>query len=210
MNPADLYGLGLGGDEPGLVLREADGSTGPVPIATWLGPLTPADHDVLARAAAPVLDVGCGPGRHGVALARRGVFATGVDVSPVAVEVARARGARVIHASVFTAIPGAGTWGTALLLDGNIGIGGQPVRLLARLRSLLRPGGEILAVLVARGTASRTASVRLEGAGGVSEWFPWARVGVDGIHAQAPLAGLQVTETWEGAGRWFARLAAAR
>jgi SAM-dependent methyltransferase len=209
MNAAELYGRGLRGAEA-LTLRDADGTSGPVPIATWLGPLTPADHDVLRRAAAPVLDVGCGPGRHVVALARRGVFAAGVDASPIAVEVARARGARVIHASVFAAVPGAGTWGTALLLDGNIGIGGQPVRLLRRLRALLRPGGEILAELEGPGCATRTACVRLEGAREVSGWFPWARVSVDGVHAQARLAGLAVTELWEGDGRWFARLATAR
>lgn len=207
---ADLYGRGLRGAADDLVLRDADGTSGQVPIATWLGPLTHADHDVLARATAPVLDVGCGPGRHVVALARRGVFAAGVDASPVAVEVARARGARVYRASVFAAVPGAGSWGTALLLDGNIGIGGQPVRLLARLRTLLREDGEILTELEAPGCTSRTAIVRLEGSGAVSDWFPWARVGVDGITTHAQLAGLDVVEIWEGDGRWFARLAAAR
>ncbi|WP_354698077.1 hypothetical protein DSM112329_03741 [Paraconexibacter sp. AEG42_29] len=211
VSPADLYRSGLHGAAPDLTLRGADGTCGPVPIATWLGPLTAADHDVLARAAAPVLDVGCGPGRHLVALARRGVPAAGIDAAPAAVELARSRGVRVIHASVFAgSVPGAGTWGTALLLDGNIGIGGQPVRLLARLRTLLRPDGEVLVELEAPGCASGTCAVRLEGAGAVSEWFPWARVGVDGIYGHAHLAGLTVTEVWEGHGRWFARLAAAR
>lgn len=187
-----------------------DGTSAPVPLATWLGPLTHVDHAVLDRAAAPVLDVGCGPGRHVVALARRGVFAAGVDASPVAVEVARARGARVFHASVFAAVPGTGTWGTALLLDGNIGIGGRPARLLARLRTLLRPGGEILVELDAPGGVSRSATVRLEADGAASDWFPWARVAACGIDRHARAAELDVAELWEGDGRWFARLVAAR
>lgn len=207
-SPADLYGGGLRGTEPRLVLREEDGSGGVVPVSTYLGPLMAADHDVLRRAAAPVLDVGCGPGRHVVALARRGVLCVGVDASPIAVEVARDRGARVIHASVFDAVPGAGQWGSALLLDGNIGIGGSPIRLLARLRTLLRPGGEVLAELEAPGTPLRTGRVRLEGTTSVSAWFPWARVGIDAIDGHAELAGFDVCETWEVQGRWFARLAA--
>src|SRR5438132_7335064 len=39
-----------------------------------------------------VLDVGCGPGRHAPALARRGNEVVGVDVSPRFVELARAGG----------------------------------------------------------------------------------------------------------------------
>ena len=41
-----------------------------------------ADEAVLDRAQAPVLDVGCGPGRHVLALARRGHLALGVDIAP--------------------------------------------------------------------------------------------------------------------------------
>jgi len=205
---AELYGRGLRGSEPRLLLREEDGHTGLLPIGTYLGPLTTADHDVLARATGPVLDVGCGPGRHVLALARRGVLAVGVDASPVAVQVARDRGAAVIHACVFAAVPGAGRWGSALLLDGNIGIGGNPVRLLARVRALLRTGGDVLAELEAPGTPMRAGRVRLEGTHSTSDWFAWARVGVDAIDGYADLAGLDVTQTWEVHGRWFAGLAA--
>ncbi len=37
-----------------------------------------------------VLDAGCGPGRHALALARRGMTVTGVDLSPEFIELARA------------------------------------------------------------------------------------------------------------------------
>jgi len=40
-----------------------------------------------------VLDVGCGPGRHALALARRGISVTGIDLSPDFVALARAAAA---------------------------------------------------------------------------------------------------------------------
>src|ERR671919_1309651 len=40
-----------------------------------------------------VLDVGCGPGRHALALGRLGIEAVGVDLSPDFVELARAAAA---------------------------------------------------------------------------------------------------------------------
>ncbi len=102
-----------------------------LPLARWLSPVTAIDQQILARVLEPVIDIGCSPGRHLQALARRGVPVLGVDVSAVAVAIAHCRGARAIRASVFDELPGSGRWRTALLLDGNIGIGGDPAALLA-------------------------------------------------------------------------------
>ena len=55
----------------------------------------------------------------------------GVDLSPVAVRLARGRGAEAINGSLWSQVPRAGTWNTILLLDGNIGIGGAPIRCCA-------------------------------------------------------------------------------
>jgi SAM-dependent methyltransferase len=41
-----------------------------------------------------VLEYGCGPGSHAFDLARRGAHVTGIDISPVAMEIARDRAAR--------------------------------------------------------------------------------------------------------------------
>ena len=50
-------------------------------------------------------------------------------------------GGPALRRSVFDPLPGEGRWGTALLLDGNIGIGGDPRALLAPdWRELRRPG----------------------------------------------------------------------
>jgi hypothetical protein len=114
-----------------------------------------------------------------------------------------------VHAvlgSVFDEVPGAGTWDTALLLDGNIGIGGAPGVLLARARELLAPGGTVLAEVEPPGARTSTTRVRLEAPDLVSEWFAWASVGVDGIEDIGAAAGFDALETLEVAGRWFAVL----
>jgi len=202
----ELYGRTLEASRDATTVRSSDGRAWPLPLQRYLGPLTAADEDVLSRATAPVLDVGCGPGRHVLALARRGSLALGVDVSPVAVRIARERGAIVHQASVFDHIPGAGGWGSALLLDGNIGIGGRPTALLARLARLLRRGGVVLVELESGDAPSGPARIRLEAGGAVSDWFRWAHVGADAIGRHAQAAGLVVHETWEVEGRCFAGL----
>jgi SAM-dependent methyltransferase len=206
---ADVLGRALADTAPPLRALRPDGSTMRLEVDRWLGALTAADDAVLQRARAPVLDVGCGPGRHVIALARRGRLALGVDVAPAAVHVARLRGAPAIEASVFARIPGAGTWGSALLLDGNIGIGGAPDALLTRLRELLRPDGEVLVELAAPGMPSLRESLRLELGGELSRPFAWAYVGVDAIDVPARSAGFVVAERWRDDGRWFARLTTA-
>src|SRR5207237_8080187 len=96
-------------ERPRLLLSD-DGHARPAALRRWLGPVTEVDERVLERAVGPVLDVGCGPGRHVHALAGRGVLALGVDVSPAAVRLARRRAVRGIEQSLFARIPGAGIW----------------------------------------------------------------------------------------------------
>jgi SAM-dependent methyltransferase len=203
--PLDLYEATLDGGGP-LLLRDESGDARTIPLHTWLGAAGAVDERVLARARGPVLDVGCGPGRHVHALARRGVLAVGVDVSPVAVALARRRGAAVLEASIFDRLPG--QWRTALLLDGNIGIGGRPDALLRRLGALLSPGGFVLAELDTPGIGVVRDRVRLETGDAVSDWFHWARVGAEAIAIPAGAAGLRVATRWRDGDRWFAALEA--
>ena len=96
-----------------------------------------------------VLDLGCGAGRVSLHLQRRGLEVVGVDVSPLAVEVARERGvvdARV--GTVSTAIKGGKLFDTILLLGNNLGLlAGEREgrRLLRRLAQLAPDEGRILA-----------------------------------------------------------------
>jgi SAM-dependent methyltransferase len=182
-----------------------DGSRRLLPIGRWLGTPDAAEETVLARAVGPVLDIGCGVGRHVVALRERGVRAVGVEISSVAVAIARERGAEVIEASAFEH-PTTSEWRTILLLDGNIGIGGDATRLLRRAASLLAPGGAVLVELDEPAGAPRAQRVRLEGARAASGWIPWHFVDSEEIGGLAGSAGFGVAERWQADGRWFAQL----
>ncbi|MGI8728474.1 MAG: methyltransferase domain-containing protein [Solirubrobacteraceae bacterium] len=203
----ELYGRGLEGLEPELTARAEGGRARVLPIARWMGALTAADESVLQRATGPVLDIGCGPGRHVLALADRGVPALGLDSSPAAVRVACARGARATEGSVFDDVPDAGSWSSALLLDGNIGIGGDPVALLERVGELLAPDGCVLVELARPGTATGPRRMRLEVPAAASPWFDWATVAAADIGPVASMSGLTVRERWSVGRRWFAALA---
>jgi SAM-dependent methyltransferase len=209
MPPVALYGATLR-RRGTLLLRDAAGLVRPLPLDTWLGAAGAVDERVLDRAQGPVLDVGCGPGRHVHALARRGVLAVGVDVSPVAVALARRRGATALEASIFDRLPGAGRWRTTLVLDGNVGIGGRPDALLRQLTALLAPRGAVLVELEPPGTGVVRGRVRLEDEVTKSDWFAWARVGAEAIDVPARAAGLRVAARWRDGGRWFAALEAPR
>lgn len=202
---AALHAAGGGPPHAGR-LRRADGRLEPLPLARWLGPADEADAALLARVEGSALDIGCGPGRHVAALQAGGHPCLGIDLSPVAVQITRGRGADAILGSVFEHVPDAGGWGTALLLDGNIGIGGEPAGLLARARELLAPGGAVLAELDPPGAWSGITRVRLEAPGAVSEWFPWAQVGIDTVSGVAAEAGLELDWTMCSGKRWFAAL----
>ncbi len=182
-----------------------DGSRRRLPLARWLGTPDAVEEAVLGRAVGPVLDIGCGVGRHAIALRRRGVRATGVEISPVAAAIARERGGEVIVGSIFER-PTTSDWQTALLLDGNIGIGGDATRLLRRTGALLAPAGRVLVELEPPAGASRARRVRLEGERAVSHWMPWHFVAAGEIDDLAAAAGLAVRERWQAGERWFAEL----
>ncbi len=182
------------------------GEEWPLTLERYLGHSDADEQRVLERAIGPVLDVGCGPARHVLALAGRGVAAVGVDISPLAVRLARSRGATVIEGSIFDRIPDAGSWGSALLLDGNIGIGGAPAQLLERLGGLLRAGGLILVEVEAPGVQTQMIRVSLQAGDARSRPFPWARLSVDGLASLAADAGCAVVEQWHVRDRWFAAL----
>jgi SAM-dependent methyltransferase len=186
-------------------LRSDGGRLLPLDVERWFAEPSAAEHRLLRHTLAPVLDVGCGPARHTLSLLAKGIPALGVDISPAAVRAAAGRGAPVLHRSVFDRLPDEGSWGTALLIDGNVGIGGDPTALLARLRRALRRGGRILVEVGAPGTPTESFRATIEGVG-FGSWFPWATVGADALSAVADGAGLRLQELWPAEGRWFGRL----
>jgi SAM-dependent methyltransferase len=182
----------------------------PLPVSVWTRVVDAGDRAVLATCEGPTLDIGCGPGRMTQYLAELGHAVLGIDVVPEAVFQTRDRGASALLRDVFGPVPGEGRWQTALLADGNIGIGGDPVTLLRRTAELLRPGGRIVVDLAAPGTASETVLIRLETGSHQSRPFPWAVVGADGIDLIAARADLMVAHVRRHDDRWFAVLQKAR
>ncbi|GIJ73077.1 methyltransferase type 12 [Virgisporangium ochraceum] len=173
----------------------------------WCRDTLPGDETLLDRCAGPTLDVGCGPGRLTRALAERGQHALGVDISAGAVRLARRRGARALRRDVFGPLPAEGRWARVLLADGNIGIDGDPVRLLRRCRELSTPDGRILVEVDPPGAPAWAGEVRIAADGGApSAPFRWAYVGADHLAGLARAAGVRVLDQWTEAGRWFADL----
>ena len=176
-----------------------------LPVRRWRGPPDEVELALLDTLADPVLDVGCGPGRIVAALGAAGRPALGVDPSPAAVAEAVRQRAPVLARSVFGPLPGEGRWGTVLLLDGSIGIGGDPEALLTRAGRLVRPGGEVVAEVEPPGVPTGPMTARLASARGQSAWFAWARVGPDGFEALAVGAGLTAAVVELAGERWFGR-----
>ena len=189
--------------EPCVVVSE-DGSTASLPIERWQGDADTADHALFVRPCrGDVLDVGCGPGRLTVALAYAGRRPLGIDTSQEAVRQASVRGANAQRRDVFARLPT--QWDHVALADGNIGIGGDPARLLDRCAQLVRVGGRVLVEVAADGGVEqhrlhlRLGDVR-------SESFAWASVGVEAIGSLAASAGLRIEGIASSAGRHVATL----
>ncbi|PZS31169.1 MAG: SAM-dependent methyltransferase [Pseudonocardiales bacterium] len=206
-----MYGAGLRAASAGRAgqwtLRYPDGTTAPLALGRWCGSLVDGDHGLLRSCSGATLDVGCGPGRLAAAAAWQGLPALGIDVSATAVRLARERGVAALLRSVFERLPAEGRWRTALLADGNIGIGGDPLALLARVRSLLGVGGRVICELDPPSVPTRAVQVSIEDPRGLrSPEFGWAHVSVTDIGRVATAAGLVPVESWEEAGRWFSIL----
>lgn len=115
------------------------------------------------RAGQHVLDVGCGPGRHALALAARGVRVTGVDASPDFVELATAAAAAADLPARFEVLDvrdlaDQAEFDAALCLcQGGFGLlgGRDDLDVFARIAAAVRPGGALAVSAVALVFAAR-------------------------------------------------------
>lgn len=198
--------MGRPAGPPQATLHTECGRIVEVDVGRWHAGVDTADDTVLDRVVGPVLDVGCGPGRMSSALTTRGIRSLGIDLSQAAVVAARAAGADAVVADVLSRVPGEGTWRTGLLLDGNVGIGADPVRLLRRLADVLAPDGLLLIEAGSHARPVRGRRVRVCHDGAWSAWFPWALVTAAELRRAASVSGWAVTHAWAVAGRSFLHL----
>jgi SAM-dependent methyltransferase len=204
-----LYDRALDGER--CWVRHEDGEVRLLPTHRWLGVRCPAgdaagagaadalaldedfDEAVTQLCSGPTIELGCGPGRLVARLIQRGVPALGIDRSATAVRLADRGGAPALLGDVFESLPGMGLWQTVLLVDGNIGLGGDPRRILGRAAEMLRRGGRCIAEFDAEAIGVRERWVRLESATDIGPWFRWASVGVDSADTLAAQVGLTLT-----------------
>ncbi len=173
---------GFGGTTPSRSGTDVDytGSVVAVPAPHWFfrfmydresaawerGRDEPANRELVERTAdelanvvapaGPVADLGCGPGAHALALARRGYDVVGLDGSPRMVEVARTRAERDKLDATFDVHDV-----NAPLHFADASLGGvlailvlqhlpHPGAFIAEIRRCLRPGGHLLITAPAR------------------------------------------------------------
>ncbi len=187
-----LYDRALGGER--CWVRHDDGEVRVLPAHRWLGDRglpngsEPSDEvfdeTVTQMCSGPTIELGCGPGRLVARLIRRGIPALGIDRSATAIRL------------------------TVLLVDGNVGLGGDPRRILGRAAELLCSHGHCVAEFDAEAVGIRTRWVRLESARDVGPWFRWASVGVDSATTLAGQVGLTLTSIRLIGGRVIANLTA--
>ncbi|GGQ52235.1 class I SAM-dependent methyltransferase [Streptomyces asoensis] len=205
---ADPYDDAVRAGRGPLFLRRADGWLLPLEVERWCARADPADLGILDRCEGTVLDVGCGPGRLVAELAARGRAVLGIDVSAAAVAHTLGLGGQALRRSVFDPLPGEGRWGTVLLIDGNVGIGGDPLALLRRTAALVVPGGLLIAETLPVDVDER-AEVEVVGlpqAPGTGRVFPWARLGTPALLGYAGREGWRTAGQWTAGGRSFVAL----
>ncbi len=191
---------------PRAGVKLSNGSVRELEVDRWLNDADAVDLRILGRVCGPVLDVGCGPGRHVEALTQREIQVLGMDLTPDFVAVAQRSQRPVILHSVFDPVPGGAQWNWVLMLDGSIGIGGDPAALLRRVGCLLAPGGQVLIETEPPEQRSERLTMVIQSETSRDSWFDWATVSASDVARVARAAHFVLADRWEDSGRWFAQL----
>ena len=107
--------------------------------------LGPLEALACSKATGRVLDIGCGAGRHALAMAARGLDVTGLEPSAGAAQVARDRGVSVLEGRLDQLAEG--EYDTIVMLGNNLSLLAGPgiaPALLTRLAGRAAPGAVLL------------------------------------------------------------------
>lgn len=192
-----------------------------------------SDHQKQALEAleGPVLDVGCGAGRHSLYAQREGHDVTGIDVSPGAVAVSRDRGVETVYECDVADVAdefSPDTFRTVLMLGNNFGLVGtadrapdvldalatvttDDARIVAETRDIYENADdyhrEYHAYNEQRGRLPGALRIRARYKTNTTDWFDYLLVSpaeIDEILAETVWTR---TETWHGTeGQYAARI----
>ena len=95
------------------------------------------EREVLEYAMSPILDIGCGAGRHSLYLQNKGLDVTAFDISEGALDVVQKRGiTKIIKGSVHNLPTFDKPFSTFLLFFNMFGLGGSPTGSMMMLKAL--------------------------------------------------------------------------
>lgn len=107
------------------------------------------ERKAIRLARGKVLDIGCGAGRHCLYLQNKGLEVTGIDNSPLTIEVCRQRGVKnAVLLAASDVNPTLGIFDTVLMLGHNFGLFGSfksARRILAKLNKITSGHARIIA-----------------------------------------------------------------
>lgn len=136
------------GETSAMLICHQDGMRDDVPAAFWLREaIDPLESRALDLCRGRVLDVGAGAGLHALELQRRGMDVTAIDIAPECVAIMRERGVSKAESADLFTFEG-GPFDTIICLCNGLDKVGRLSdlpRFLERMRSLLGPGGQLLA-----------------------------------------------------------------
>jgi len=136
------------GETSAMLICHQDGARDDAPASFWLREeLDPLELRALDLCRGRVLDVGAGGGLHALELQRRGFDVTAIDITPECVAIMRERGVLRAETADLFAYDG-GPYDTIICLCNGLDKVGRLAdlpRFLVRMRTLLAPGGQLIA-----------------------------------------------------------------
>ncbi|MFH0953641.1 MAG: methyltransferase domain-containing protein [Verrucomicrobiota bacterium] len=152
----DAFGQGLkaflAGDPEQEIVEREDGHIDAVPHELYFQSSRywqPHTRQAMRLVKGRVLDIGCGAGRHSLYLQKNGFRVTGIDVSPLAIEVCRSRGLCDARLCSITRIgPRLGRFDTIIMMGNNFGLFGSFRRarwVLRRMKAITSDRARIIA-----------------------------------------------------------------
>ncbi len=116
-------------------VTEANGAQYVTDVSEWIH----TERLAIREVKGPVLDIGCGAGRVGLYLQRKGIEYTGIDVSPLAIDACKQSGLQNVHIMSASAIDlGRNDFQSIIMFGNNFGVLGDEEKTVEMLKGLYK------------------------------------------------------------------------